>query len=67
MKKNMSEKLIDYQKIQEILFEQKFIAKNNTIRFFKTGIGEYAQNDQFMGISVPNLRKIAKKFIFLSF
>lgn len=34
--------------------------------FFKTGPGDYAEHDKFMGITVPVLRKIAKSFITLS-
>lgn len=30
--------------------------------FFKKGVGEYAEHDQFMGITVPTLRKIAKQY-----
>ena len=35
--------------------------------FFKTGPGEYGENDQFRGIRVPKLRKTASKFKQLAF
>ena len=30
--------------------------------FFKTGKGEYAEHDKFIGVSMPNIRAIAKTF-----
>ena len=31
-------------------------------KYFKTGPGEYAEGDQFIGIRVPNVRKVARQF-----
>jgi 3-methyladenine DNA glycosylase AlkD len=35
------------------------IRAHSSKRFFKTGLGGYAQHDQFIGISVPQARKVA--------
>lgn len=49
------------QKIQTML-KAAIPAKVGTQVFFKTGVGHYAEHDQFIGVSVPNIRKIAKEF-----
>jgi 3-methyladenine DNA glycosylase AlkD len=38
----------------------------NLAWFFKTGPGEYGEGDQFLGLTVPLQRKVARRFLHLS-
>lgn len=47
------------KKLKAIADPQRAISSQ---RFFKTGKGEYGEGDVFLGISVPQLRAVAKEF-----
>jgi len=45
--------------IKDLLLKHVTIPIDKRHMFFKTGIGEYAAHDKFLGVTVPNLRKIS--------
>lgn len=51
--------------IRNTLLASKKFTPENAKRFFKTQPGEYAAHDQFLGVSVPVIRKIAKQYFSL--
>jgi len=52
--------------IKNTLQNSTSIPASRAAAFFKTGAEDYAEGDQFIGVTVPNLRKIAKNFILLT-
>lgn len=48
--------------IKKLLQQSITIPQERHSAFFKTGEGHYAEHDRFIGVNVPTLRAIAKKF-----
>ena len=58
-------KLIEIKK--EIRSLSDPVRAKHSLRFFKTGKGEYGEGDKFLGLTVPEQRTIAKKYRDLPF
>ncbi len=52
--------------IKDTLQNSISVPPHKAAAFFKTGTGHYAEGDEFIGVTVPNLRKIAKNFMLLT-
>lgn len=65
------EKKINVTTAQEITEALKALGNpdkaKHLSRFFKTGKGQYGEGDLFMGITVPEQRNIAKKYLYTDF
>ncbi len=57
--------------MHKIQLELRKLAKLEKIpiykNFFKTGAGEYGEGDEFIGVTVPNTRKVARNNVSISF
>lgn len=62
----MSTNMSNYTHIQSTLLQLAKQSLPSKTIFYKTGKGGYAEHDQFIGVDVPTLRKLAKEFQHLS-
>lgn len=67
-------KSVTLEKMKSLIPAQKALRKHATASnkkinewFFKTGPGQYGHGDQFIGVKVPEVRKVAKQFHDLPF
>jgi len=50
------------QSIRDTLEKSVTIPEERRTVFYKSSKGDYAEHDQFIGVTVPNIRKIARQF-----
>ena len=49
--------------LQKIVRSSKQLKPTSVTRFFKTGKGDYSEHDKFLGMSMPNIRLLAKEHV----
>jgi 3-methyladenine DNA glycosylase AlkD len=49
------------EKLQKLVRSSKRLKPATVVRFFKTGKGTYGEHDKFLGMSMPDIRTIAKE------
>ena len=54
--------MIDIESIRSAVRTNITVTADRAKVFFKTGSGHYAEDDEFIGVTVPNLRKLSKDF-----
>ncbi|MDR1554308.1 MAG: DNA alkylation repair protein [Prevotellaceae bacterium] len=59
MEKNKKLSSVIVEKLRSMSNDQK---AKEMARYFKTGYGEYAENDVFLGIGTPEIRNVAKEY-----
>lgn len=57
-------KYFDVQK--ELRKHASLARKKASMWYFKTGVGDYGYGDKFIGVSIPDIRIVSKKFVLLS-
>lgn len=48
--------------IRDLRKQRDPVRAKSSVWFFKTGKGEYGEGDKFLGVTVPETRKVAKKY-----
>ena len=48
--------------LNEIFNQKDELKAKNNMRFYKTGKGQYAEGDIFLGLTYPQIRSIVKKY-----